>query len=706
MADTRRVSQNEWNLHKAVISEHYQNKTLAELMTLMEDRYKFRASKAQYIRQLKKWGIEKYSTNDKWKVAAEQVQKRKLQGKETEILINGKPVPSKKLKKELTRYTAAQAKVVDGSNSSTGVVARTPPEELAHIPTIEIVDMPWFQFQDLIDSSLLNSIIHPDFNQFDGSGFLLGSTGWDVSMGLVNDFNTEPLVTLPLNENSLGSDAGLSSHQQLLPTQSLDRANREARKLLGECLDEFIDPDSGEYSSRILCSLREITIERQGEDSAHHVSELSTAAGDKALFQLLRYTSYLSSNNLLSDEKTDNVLKWIIDNGKLQDLEPLLDKKLLTAEIFASNLLVRAARLGIENVVRALLANGVNPDGLAGMEVKRTALSVAAEQGNVALVRMLLDFQADPNVCDHSRFSSVRPALEIAISSKGSGTKIAEMLVAAGADVNAEADDFGDPTTILGLAAKSGRVDLVQGLLSAGARPNNTTSFATTALQAATSWKDVDVANALIAAGADVNAPAGNAYQGARQLASKEGFYRYFQTPLQRAAEGNKTELAILLLGEGADVNAFPAKDHILWLEPNNQHEDEEHDELDSQTHTCPLQTALALAVENENMVLIRLLLLLGADVNVAGCLGTPLQIASRSQGALELVRLLLRKGADVNSPPPGFTGGMTALQEAAAAGDKDIVECLLEAGANVNALPWRNRGRTAVQAAAELLCS
>ena len=66
-------------------------------------------SKAQYVRKLKQWRLEKNSTKDKWEFAASQVQKRRLEGKETEVIINGRPVPAKRLKKEMARYAGCES---------------------------------------------------------------------------------------------------------------------------------------------------------------------------------------------------------------------------------------------------------------------------------------------------------------------------------------------------------------------------------------------------------------------------------------------------------------------------------------------------------------------------------------------------------------------------------------------------------------------
>lgn len=71
--------------------------------------------KAQYVRKLNQWHMEKNSTNEKWKFAASQIEKRKLEGKETEILINGTLVPSKKLKKEMARYAGDKSATLEES---------------------------------------------------------------------------------------------------------------------------------------------------------------------------------------------------------------------------------------------------------------------------------------------------------------------------------------------------------------------------------------------------------------------------------------------------------------------------------------------------------------------------------------------------------------------------------------------------------------
>ncbi|KAF0321115.1 hypothetical protein GQ607_011722 [Colletotrichum asianum] len=78
----------------------------------------------------------------------------------------------------------------------------------------------------------------------------------------------------------------------------------------------------------------------------------------------------------------------------------------------------------------------------------------------------------------------------------------------------------------------------------------------------------------------------------------------------------------------------------------------------------------------------------------------SPLQQAVED-GNLEMIDLLLESGADVNAPPAKI-GGATALQLAAIKGRLGIGRRLIDLGANVNASGAEMHGRTALEGAAE----
>ena len=91
----------------------------------------------------------------------------------------------------------------------------------------------------------------------------------------------------------------------------------------------------------------------------------------------------------------------------------------------------------------------------------------------------------------------------------------------------------------------------------------------------------------------------------------------------------------------------------------------------------------LVEASHSNNVKLVRLLLEIGADINLANSAGdTPLYVASE-RGNVEMVRILLEKGADINQAE---SNGQTPLMIAVGMGHEEVVEALLEYGANLNA--------------------
>lgn len=137
-------------------------------------------------------------------------------------------------------------------------------------------------------------------------------------------------------------------------------------------------------------------------------------------------------------------------------------------------------------------------------------------------------------------------------------------------------------------------------------------------------------------------------------------------TPLQAAAAVCNEEVVLLLLREGADVNA-PAKGHpgrtalqaICSFDVNSQNE------------------------QKRKTRIVQSLIDHGADVNAAPAHGygyTALQMAAE-RGDLPLAILLLRHSADVNAPPSKKTR-YNALDRAAGTGRLDMVKLLLNANA------------------------
>lgn len=163
--------------------------------------------------------------------------------------------------------------------------------------------------------------------------------------------------------------------------------------------------------------------------------------------------------------------------------------------------------------------------------------------------------------------------------------------------------------------------------------------LATTTLVDAVRAHDVQAVRALLAQGADVNAPAGDG-----------------ATALHWAVHHDDDEVVGLLLEAGAHADA--ANDLAV--------------------------TPLHLAAANGSALVVRRLLQAGARPGAATEAGvTPLMEAARA-GSIEVVRDLLAHGADVNAHEAGR--GQTALMWAAARRHPGVVRLLIEARADVHA--------------------
>jgi hypothetical protein len=63
-----------------------------------------RTSKSQYETRLKKWGFRKYSNRDDWLAVSSMLDTRRLQGKESSVLFDGKPIHKNRVRKGTQRY--------------------------------------------------------------------------------------------------------------------------------------------------------------------------------------------------------------------------------------------------------------------------------------------------------------------------------------------------------------------------------------------------------------------------------------------------------------------------------------------------------------------------------------------------------------------------------------------------------------------------
>ncbi|KAI9834920.1 MAG: hypothetical protein M1819_002643 [Sarea resinae] len=724
MARTGKIPEAEWEIHKAEITNLYPSMTLEALKEHMDTQRGFRPSVKQYSTHLKDWDLKKYNTGETWRFVGHRVQKRKLEGKESDVYNHGQLISEKKVKKEVSRHmlpTLASANAQAPSPRTPEGILICSPIPYPSIMAIENSNLPFFHVCDQIEQKL-------ELARMDaGQGVL-------TQLASCYDFNRGPSSnTSPLQlPNALERTDSFSIPYQVtvghfsmvnLPQPRLSAIPRRTKSArFAMSLEKDVRPGSRKFLGDVAGYLEPRLIERHHGELAENMKGLLEFKSVRSFSQLLRFFIYLSSNNMMGNDQIDKIFGWVVRSGNRWAVCAVADLGTASTKTFINHLLFSAIRLGDMESLRILIKKGADVNALAGRWPQKRPLEEAVPRGDLKMVEMLLDAGADVHTPTHNDYD--RNILQQAIWV--ANDEIIWVLLEAGADVNGAGIKMETP---LQLAAEKRNVELVKILLKRNANARAIThTDSCTALQAAAAADHVEIVKVLLDAGADVTAPAGDEYILALESVEVEGDTRVaFKSPIQIAAKQNNTEMVQILLAAGADVNYFPhyhgtTPPEWIWL--INEH-----------------KTALQAAVSHENAVLIRILLYANADVEARDsvyCADTALQLAA-SLGNIKIVQILLREGADANAPALGLYGrtaiqaavgaeikagkvelirllighggninasagdehGMTALQEAASLGDTELVRALIDFGADVNAPAGRDHGRTALQAAA-----
>ena len=330
------------------------------------------------------------------------------------------------------------------------------------------------------------------------------------------------------------------------------------------------------------------------------------------------------------DYNGDTPLLAAARTGNLELVRYLVDHGALLADVSSrgSNCLHIAASVGADSLVAYLLAKGMDINTRNGRGY--APLFFAAYNGHTGVIRLLAEHGADVNAADSN---GTTPLLQAAYAGK---LESIQTLVALGADLNHAPDIHGN--NLLMATMWGGHFDITTWLLDHGADWNYRNSEGETMLHVAAARGNIPVAQMLVTKGIDVN------------TRSNAGL-----TPLCLAV-WEQPEMTRWLIDRGADVNAT------------------------TDSTGSPLQ----FAANRGDTVIVRTLLTRGATVNYQNrTWEAPLYLATRL-GSTAVVRQLLESGADPNLT--ALNADRTALHVASIIGKKDLVELLLEHGANVNA--------------------
>jgi ankyrin repeat protein len=390
--------------------------------------------------------------------------------------------------------------------------------------------------------------------------------------------------------------------------------------------------------------------------------------------------------------------------------------------------LSRAAENASAAMVERLLAAGANPN--LAQTSGLTPLMIATHTGNVAVVKLLLARGADLNAATVELQDT---ALMWAVADER--PEIARLLIEGGANVRAASKRGFTP---LMLAARNGDIAMARMLIAAGVSVNELAPDGTHVLPFAIVAGQGPFAMFLLEQGADPN----GGMAGMRALHTAAGGVDLWMSDWNRRHGGtggiiagftlntgprDGLELVKALLARGADPNAqittsamlmnyvgYPKKGAFegyacgtgdlrgatpLWIAAYTAN-GIVGDAI------VPPELAALMGGNKRSGDIIRTLLAAGADQRIATDDGTtPLMVAAglgratfqpglqrgmRSPGAEEAVKLLLdAPGADVNAINEA---DFTALHGAAFRGLNEVIQILVERGANINARDFRGR--------------
>ena len=382
--------------------------------------------------------------------------------------------------------------------------------------------------------------------------------------------------------------------------------------------------------------------------------------------------------------------------GGLETVEFLLENGAVinTEHGEYGNALIAAAHRGHLEVAKKLIECGADPELSSRKNGK--AIAGAAASGQAELVKFLLLKGNDINDPNEPTGSALYCA------SKTGDVQLVRMLIKAGADVNAIS---GRLYTALQAACNEGHVQVVKVLLANGADVNIFGGRLDSALQACIDHGDLDILHLLLDYGADLNHE-GGLYHSPLHCATFRGKARAAEILLDRGAEFNDKiflmaidygheSLVKRMFSKEVNVNAQEKEGTALQLAIKRKDIQtaralvaDDSIEIDARggKHGA---TALHLALENGNEEMVRELLRKGASVNAEGSdFYKPLTAAVISHEE-RLIRLVFDAGADIN----GHRGGWyeSALNAAARAGLKNVVNLLLDLGMDVNESSGRN---------------
>ncbi|PQE22461.1 multiple ankyrin repeats single kh domain protein [Rutstroemia sp. NJR-2017a BVV2] len=574
-------------------------------MDAMAKKHSFKRSKAQYEGTLKKWGFRKNMSKDGWKHALHCVAKRKTQNKQSMVKVGGRARTEKSIAKAQYRYS-------------------------------------YQTFAERLDALQ--------------SPAVRNSVAWTVR------FEPESTHPSPALESAVSATNDLSTHYW--PKKSM-------KFLANDPIALLMNENHSEYHAEIRQLSSFLPFDPDGNGQ---VSRLPTNTPYVEFLTGL----YALSNNIITrnmEELVPRLLEICRSKDGLNFLRELLTSRNRTIMAAAEKLLVSAVDENDESLTKFLLNAGTSPDGMFSTHPEcepQSGLEIAVTEGYKNLTSLLIgagarvdpfkllffalnssfDIEIVKLILQHPVPDHENPqwnkyfATGLNVDQDILSIELADLLLVyisktTGIDHKKAAEE------LLFVAVKSGKQEVIQYLLSFGARLHlNYEKVIEELLPVAVESGKQEVIQYLLSFGARLYL----------------NYEKVIEGLLPVAVESGKQEVIQYLLSFGARL-------HLNYEKV--------------------IEGLLPVAVESGNQDLVPYLLCLGADSNFASpSKETILESAVRRNDIL-MVELLVSHGAVLNREQQGYKQLPTALQIAAQNGNHYLVCFLLNHGAHIEAEPF-----------------
>ncbi|PQE03038.1 ankyrin repeat protein [Rutstroemia sp. NJR-2017a BVV2] len=523
-------------------------------------------------------------------------------------------------------------------------------------------------------------------------------------------------------------------------------------KIVSGLLDVGLNDSIQDYIDKLTNQLLQLIPEKSSGEIKTKVHHTFNEINKFPAFQIFEWALYLSSNNLLSKDNTDNLLAWIVEERLIGPLISLLEQQSPTLVAFAARIVESAVRIRKPAVLSQLLESSIDSRAYRGPQgaILLHDLLIgycwdrkgADPETFFELVRILLVNGAHPDMSNS--YWTDDNALFYAALNRDSG--MVKLLAKFGANVNAVSDSRLHKNTALACAVESEDITSINMLLDLGAevdqsRMGKLSTLEWAAMRSSSIYEILLKRSSLSEEVVNVAGFLHAAKQSTLSSYSKqsEGFLnreirKYMESalmqavgysdetdencsytvtktllefgvnpntptqipenPLKTAFSYENMRTIKLLLSAGASVNA-PG---VLSAVSRNFKLLDFLIDSGADINT-PESDALHTAAGNGSLECVALLLRSGVDVNSRFQGQTPLQYAAQST-SVKVAQMLVEHGAEVNTPSEIHTD-ITALGLAAHSGCYDMVEYLLDMGAYADAEPREVHGITVLEAAA-----